>query len=187
MNEEILLIIDSAKEAMQGSVSFLEKELTKIRAGKANPTMLERVRVMYYGASTPLTQVAAVTAPDPRMLAVKPFDKSALSDVERAIVEANLGLNPQNDGEMIRVPIPALSGERRKDLVKQSAGEGENAKISIRNARRDHIDQIKKLKDDGFPEDQIKRGEDTMNEVTTEFTKKIDAIIKKKEDEILTV
>ena len=187
MHEDIQFLLDAVNEAMQNSLSHLEKELSKIRAGKANPMILNGVMVEYYGSMTPLNQVATVTAPDPRMLMVSPFEKSMLGGVERAIIEANLGLNPSNDGAIIRVPIPALTEDRRRDLVKQAKGEGENAKISIRNSRRDCLSDIKKLKDDGVSEDMIKRGEDETQKITDKYTKQVDDILDKKESEIMTI
>lgn len=187
MHEDVQMILDMAKEAMEASITHLEKELTKIRAGKANPIMLEGVLVEYYGAMTPLNQLAAVSAPDARMLMVTPFDKGSVAAVEQAIVAANLGLNPSNDGAIIRVPVPALSEERRKDLAKAAGGEGENAKISIRSARKSANDELKELKDDGVSEDIIKGGEEQVQKLTNSYGDKVDAIIKKKEEDIMTI
>ncbi len=187
MDENVAFILESAEEGMDGSVAHLNKELVKIRAGKANAVMLNGVRVEYYGAQTPLNQVAAVVAEDARTLRVTPFDKSSLAAIERGIVAANLGLNPQNDGIIIRIPIPQLTGERRQQLVKQARAEGETAKISIRNVRRDHNDQLKKLKDEGVSEDQIKRGEDEIQKLTTKYSDQVDEVIKVKEEEITTI
>ena len=187
MNEDIQLILETAKESMEGAIAHLMKELQKVRAGKANPVMLQGVMVEYYGAMTPINQVASVTAPEPRMLVVQPFEKSMLGTVERAIIEANLGLNPQNDGSIIRCPIPVLSEERRIQLVRQAKDEGENAKISVRNTRRDSNNEIKKLKDSGLPEDMLKIGEEEVQKLTNAFTTKVDEILSKKEDEIMTV
>ncbi len=187
MEEDVAMILEMAEDGMKNSVFHLDKELVKIRAGKANPVMLNGVMVDYYGAKTPINQVASVVAEDARTLRVTPFDRSALQAIERGIIEANLGLNPQNDGTIIRIPIPMLTGERRNQLVKQARSEGENAKISIRNVRRDHNDQMKKLKDDGISEDQIKRGEEEIQKLTNKFTDQVDTIIKKKEEEITTI
>lgn len=185
--EDINFILESAEDGMKSSVSHLDSELLKIRAGKANPVMLKGVMVQYYGASTPLNQVASVMAEDPRTLKVQPFDKSALHNIERGIIEANLGFNPQNDGLVIRVPIPIPTEERRKQLVKQAKAEGEKAKVSIRNVRREHNDDLKKLKDDGVSEDQIKGGEDEVQKLTNTFSNKVDEVIKAKEEEIMTI
>ena len=187
MHEDVAMILEMAEDGMQNSIQHLDRELVKIRAGKANPVMLNGVRVDYYGSQTPINQVASVVAEDARTLRVTPFDKSSLSAIERAIIEANLGLNPQNDGTIIRIPIPQLTGDRRRDLVKQAKAEGEAAKISIRNVRRDHNDQLKKLKDDGVSEDQIKRGEEEVQKLTNKYSDRVDETIKKKEEEITTI
>lgn len=187
MEEDIVFILDVAKDSMEKAAQHLEKELLSIRAGRANPVMLHAVRVEYYGAQTPLQQLASVVAEDARTLKVQPFDRSSISAIERAIINSNLGLNPQNDGSTIRMNVPMLTEERRRSLVKQANGEGENAKISIRNARRDAISEIKKLKDDGISEDQIKKGEEESNKLTNDFTAKVDEILKKKEGEIMTI
>lgn len=187
MSPELKPVIESATDGMKKAIEHLEKELLKIRAGKANPVMLDSVRADYYGASTPLSQMASVTAADARTLMVQPFDKSSIVNIERAITAANLGLNPQNDGTVIRIAIPQLTEERRKQLVKQAREEGENAKISIRTIRRDHNDQIKQLKNDGLSEDMAKRGEDEVQNLTNDYTNKVDDILKKKEGEIMTV
>ncbi|MCL4105548.1 UNVERIFIED_CONTAM: hypothetical protein GTU68_057423, partial [Idotea baltica] len=155
--------------------------------GKANPVMLNSVMVEYYGARTPLIQVAAVVAEDARTLKITPFDKSALHNIEKGIVESNLGFNPQNDGIVIRILVPQLTGERRAQLVKQARAEGEKAKVSIRNVRREHNDQMKKLKDDGVSEDQIKGGEEEIQKITNTYSSKVDSILDKKEEEITTI
>lgn len=187
MDEMVEMILESAEESMGKAIEHLERELLKIRAGKANPVMLQGVRVEYYGAMTPLNQLASVSAPDARTIMVQPFDKGALREIEKAIIEANLGFNPQNDGTVIRVPVPQLTEERRRDLVKQAKNEGENCKISIRNIRRDHNDQLKKLKDENVSEDQIKNGEGEVQKVTNKYGDKVDAVIKKKEEDIMTI
>lgn len=187
MDEDVKFILESATEAMNSSMEHLEKELLKVRAGKANPVMLNSVMVEYYGARTPIQQVAAIVAEDARTLKVTPFDKSALHNIEKGIVESNLGFNPQNDGIVIRILVPQLTGERRKQLVKQARAEGEKAKVSIRNVRRDHNDQMKKLKDDGVSEDQIKRGEEEVQKLTNSFSAKVDSILDIKEEEITTI
>jgi ribosome recycling factor len=187
MEEEVKIIVESAEELMEKSVEHLDQELLKIRAGKANPVMLDGLRVDYYGAPTPLVQLAGVSAQDARMLVVSPYDRKSIQAIERAIIEANLGFNPQNDGIVIRIPIPQLSEERRKQLVKQARDEGEHAKIAVRNIRRDHNDQLKKLKDEHVSEDQIKLGETKVQEVTDTYVHRIDDILKKKEGEIMTI
>lgn len=187
MDEDVKFILESAKEAMADSIDHLDKELLKVRAGKANPVMLNSVMVEYYGARTPLIQVASVTAEDARTLKVTPFDKSALHNIEKGIVESNLGFNPQNDGIVIRILVPQLTGERRTQLVKQARAEGEKAKVSLRNVRRDHNEQMKKLKDDGVSEDQIKGGEEEIQKLTNTYATKADSILDKKEVEITTI
>ena len=158
MNEEVKLFMDDAKEQMQNALTHLENELAKIRAGRANPKILNDVLVDYYGTPTPLSQVANITAPDPRTIAVQPWEKNMLAPIQKAIMNANLGFNPDNNGEIIRINVPPLTEERRKELVKQAKGIGETAKISIRNARRDAIDEFKKLVKEGLPEDVAKDG-----------------------------
>lgn len=187
MDENIAFILESTADDMQSALDRLERELLKIRAGKANPIMLNSVFAEYYGARTPLNQLASVTAPDGRTLLVQPFDKGAIGAIERGITEANLGLNPQNDGSRIIVPIPMLTEERRRNLMKQAKEEGENAKISIRNARRDSNGEIKKLKDEGVSEDQMKDGESEVQKLTDKFTNLVDDKLKKKEEEVMTI
>lgn len=187
MDEMVSMVLESAEEQMDKAVEHLKKELTKIRAGKANPVMLQGVKAEYYGAVTPLNQLASVTASDARTLVITPFDKGALHNIERAIIAANLGFNPQNDGTLIRIAIPMLTEDRRKQLVKQARGEGENAKITLRNIRRDHNDQLKKLKDDNVSEDQIKDGEGEVQKLTNAYGDKVDGVLKIKEGEIMTV
>ena len=187
MDEDIQIVLEMAKESMESAISHFERELLKIRAGKANPVILDGIKIDYYGSQTPLNQVASVTAPDPRMLVVSPFEKKIIPDIERAIAEANLGLNPSNDGIVIRLPIPIPSEERRKQLVKSAKEEGENCRISLRSTRKTANDALKKLKDEGLPEDSIKRAEDKVQEYTNSFSDKVDEILKRKEAEIMTI
>lgn len=179
--------MDDAKEQMQNALSHLENELSKIRAGKANPKILNDVLVDYYGTPTLLSQVANITVPDPRTIAVQPWEKQMISPIEKAIMNANLGFNPDNNGEVIRINVPALTEERRKDLVKQSRGVGENAKVSIRNARRDAIDQFKKMVKDGLPEDVSKDAEGEVQKITDSFNKKVDEMLLGKERDIMMI
>lgn len=187
MNEEIQFALDSATEAMENAMVHLDSELQKIRAGKASPLMLNKVVVEYYGTLTPLNQVANVNAIDGRTLSIQPFEKSILEEIEKGIAHANLGLNPQNNGESILINIPALTEERRTDLSKQAKAEGEHAKVGVRNARKDANDEIKKLKTDGLSEDQAKDSEEEVQKITNDFTSKIDALIDAKEKDIMTV
>ncbi len=172
---------------MRKSVNHLEAELQKIRAGKASPVMLDGVRVDYYGAPTPLAQLSTVSVQDARMLVISPFDRKSINAIERAIKEANLGFNPSNDGMVIRIPIPALNEERRRQLVKQSKDEGEDAKIAIRKVRQNHNEELKKLKNEGVSEDTIKTAEAKVQEYTNAFVAKVDEVLRKKEAEIMTI
>ncbi len=183
--EEIEFILDSAKEQMNSAIKHLELAFSKIRAGKANPQMLDNVNIDYYGAITPLSQTSNINTPDARTISVQPWDKSMLEVMEKAIVDANLGFNPMNNGEMIMINVPPLTEERRIQLVKQAKSESENAKVSIRNARKDANDELKKL--DGISEDIIKDSENEVQIITNSFTSKIDGFFFKKEEEILTV
>ena len=187
MQEEINFILDTAEESMQNSLEHLEKELTKIRAGKANPSMVSSVMVDYYGSQTPITQVANIGVMDSRTLTIQPWEKASLEPIERGIINSNLGLNPQNNGEMILITIPQLTEERRKVLVKQAKAEAEDAKVSIRNARKDANDEVKKLQKDGLSEDDGKSVEDSIQELTDKYSNKVDKILEAKEADIMKV
>lgn len=187
MQEEIQMLMDEAKESMNKAIDHLHKELSKIRAGKANPSMLSSVMVEAYGIQSPINQLASITTPDGRTLSIQPFDKSTLQDIEKGILQANIGLTPQNDGEFIRLNIPPLTEERRKAMVKQTKAEGEDAKISLRSARKDAMDFIKSLKEDGLSEDMAKNAEEDVQKVVNEYTAKIESILSSKENEIMTV
>ena len=187
MEEEIDFYLQETKESMQKAIDFTVASLAKIRAGKAMPSMLEGISVEYYGSKTPLNQVASVNTPDARTLVIKPWEKGLISEVERAIINSDLGLTPQNDGELIRLNIPALTEERRLSLVKQAKAEGENGKIGVRNARKETNDALKKLQKDGASEDSIKRAETTVQSMTDEYVGKIDTLIDAKEKDIMTV
>lgn len=181
------MVFEMAKESMASSVSHLANELVKIRAGKATPSMLEGVKVEYYGALTPLNQVSNVNTPDGRTLTVQPFEKGILEDIEKAIINANLGLNPQNNGDIIIINVPTLTEERRRDLLKKAKAEGEDAKVSIRNARKEANDEIKKLEKDGLAEDLAKDAEEEIQKLTNTFSAKVDQLIDEKEKDIMTV
>lgn len=187
MNEEVQFYLDETKERMDAALNHLEIELSKIRAGRANPKILQDVLVDYYGSPTPLTQVANVASPDPRTITVQPWEKNMIGPIEKAIMNANLGLNPDNNGELIRINIPPLTEERRRDLVKQSKSEMETAKISIRNARRDVIEQVKKMTKDGLSEDVAKDVEISAQKLTDDYGKKVDEMFLKKEKDIMTI
>jgi len=185
--EEIEFYIDAAKETMEGAIKHLNIELSKIRAGKASVNMLDGLMVDYYGMNTPINGAASITTPDARTIAIKPFEKGLFGEIEKAIRNSNLGLNPVNDGETIRLNIPPLTEDRRKDLVKRVKAEIETAKVNIRNARQDANNSIKKLKADGVSEDAIKDGEDKVQKQTDSFIAKIDVIFGEKEKDIMSV
>ncbi len=187
MNEDIQFILDDAKEQMEKGVSHLEAELIKVRAGKASPSMLEGIMVDYYGAKTPLNQVANINTADARTLVIQPWEKSTLTPIEKAIMAANLGLNPQNDGVLIRILVPALTEERRRDLVKKAKSEAENAKVSLRAMRKEANEELKKLQKNGTPEDEIKEGEIKVQTLTDGYVLKCDKHLEIKEKEIMTI
>lgn len=185
--EEIELFLDDAKDTMEKALKHLAIELTKIRAGKANAGMLDGLQVEYYGSMTPLNQVAAVNTPDARTIVVKPFEKKLIGEVEKAIRNSNLGLAPNNDGELIRLSIPLLTEERRRDLVKKVKQEVEIAKVNVRNIRKDTNDDIRKLVKDGVSEDAVKQGEERVQKLTDAFIARIDDTFIAKEKDILIV
>lgn len=180
-------ILDHMQDHMQKAITHLEAELVKIRAGKATPAMLDGVMVEYYGAMTPLNQVANVNTPEARTIIIQPWEKNLIKNIEKGIIDANLGLNPANDGQMIRITVPPLSEERRRDLVKRAKAEGENAKVSIRNLRRDANENIKKAQKAGLPEDAAKDAEARTQKTTDDFITKVDKHLEAKEKEIMTV
>jgi ribosome recycling factor len=184
MNEEIDFILDSAKEAMNKAIEHLEKELRSIRAGKASPAMLANVQVDYYGSATPLGQVANVNTPDARTIAIQPWEKNMLQEIEKAIMIANLGFNPMNNGENIIINVPPLTEERRKDLAKQAKAEAEHAKVGIRNARKEANNDIKKT---DASDDMKKNAEGDIQTLTDQYVKTIDEKFAVKEKEIMTV
>ncbi|UII34764.1 ribosome recycling factor [Fulvivirga ulvae] len=185
--EEINMYLDEAKDLMNKAIKHVSSELVKIRAGKAAPNMLEGLMVAYYGNPTPINQVASITTPDARTLMIKPWEKNVIPEIEKAIINSDLGLNPQNDGEQVIINVPQLTEERRVTLVKQAKHEGEQGKISIRNIRKETNDNLKQLQKEGVSEDEVKRAEDKVQTLTDEFNKKIDEILTKKEAEIMTV
>lgn len=187
MNEEIEMVLSEARSSMDKALEHLQKQLGKIRAGKANPSMLSSVMVEAYGIQSPINQLASITTPDARTLSIQPFDKSTLQSIEKGILQANIGLNPQNDGEFIRLNIPPLTEERRKEMAKQTKAEGEEAKISLRSSRKDAIDFIKSLEKDGLSEDLAKNAEEDVQKIVVEYTGKVEAILSSKEIEIMTV
>ncbi len=187
MTDDLILIIEDAKVSMKKAIEHLEAELVKIRAGKANPVMLDGLMADYYGSPTPINQLANISAMDVRTLSVQPWEKNMLQPIERAIIAANLGINPQNDGNMIRLYLPPLTEERRKELVKRCNGEGEQAKIAVRNIRREAIEQIKKLQKDGLSEDAVKDAESEMQEITNSYISLVEKHLSLKDKEIMAV
>jgi len=187
MTEEVQLVLDDAIERMDKAVDHLDKELGKIRAGKANPKMLDGLMIDYYGSMTPLTQVANINTPDPRTIAIQPWEKKMIQTIERALMAANLGMTPENNGEIIRLNVPPLTEERRKSLVKQAKQESEDAKVSVRSIRRDMIEEFKKLKKDGLSEDAEKDAEAEAQKIHDRYIRKVDELMEKKEKDILTV
>tara|TARA_Y100001972_G_scaffold129287_1_gene196137 strand:+ start:3027 stop:3587 length:561 start_codon:yes stop_codon:yes gene_type:complete len=185
--EDIDFYLEHAKEMMDKAVKHLSGELTRIRAGKATPNMLDGVEVDYYGSMSPLNQIASVTTPDARTLAVKPWEAKMIPEIERAIINSDLGLNPQNDGELIRINIPALTEERRLALVKQAKAEAENGKVSIRNIRKDVNDSLKNLLKEGLAEDLVKSAEEEVQKLTDKHVEQIDKLLAHKEKDIMTV
>ena len=184
MNEEVTFILESTKENMQNAISHLEKELVKIRAGKASPSMLSSVMVEYYGNMTPLSQMSNINTPDGRTLSVQPWEKQMIPQIETAIMNANLGFNPMNNGEMVIINVPPLTEERRKQLVKQAKAEAEDAKVSIRSARQEANKEVKALE---VSEDLEKNAEIDIQELTDEFSNKVDRILEVKEAEIMKI
>ena len=185
--EEINLILDDSKQAMEKSIIHLNLELGKIRAGRANPSMLDSVKVDYYGSLTPLSQIANISTLDSRTLTIQPWEKAMLEEITKTIMNANLGLNPQNNGEVILISVPVLTEERRIDLVKRSKAEGEQAKISIRSQRKDANEMVRNLKEEGLSEDEIKTSEEEIQKLTDLFTRKVDELVDLKEADIMKV
>jgi ribosome recycling factor len=179
--------IEKEKNGMDKAIDHLQKELVKVRAGKASPIMLDGILVNYYGTMTPLSQVSNISTPDSRTLSIQPWEKNMLGPIEKAIFEANLGLTPMNDGEFVRINIPPLTEERRKDLVKSTKKLGEDAKISIRDHRHKALEAIKKEVKDGFPEDAGKRVEKEVDDMTKSYNDKVDNMLKQKEKDIMTI
>jgi ribosome recycling factor len=187
MTEDLNLILEDAKDSMQKGIQHLEAELVKIRAGKASPSMLEGLTVEYYGAPTPISQVANITVLDARTISIQPWEKSMVQAIERSIMAANIGVTPQNDGVQIRLFMPPLTEERRRELVKKASGEGEQSKVAIRNIRRDAIEQVKKLQKDGLSEDAAKDAEKEIQDVTDKFILLVDKHLAAKEKEMMSV
>jgi len=187
MQEELDFVLEDTEERMAQAIAHLEKELVHIRAGKASPAMLDGVMVEYYGSLVPLNQVSNVSTPDARTVAIQPWEKGLIPVIEKAILAANLGFNPENNGEIIRINVPILTEERRKGLVKQVSQEGEVAKVSLRTARKEANDSLKKLLKDGLSEDMEKDGEAEVQRLTDNFGKKVEDLVKAKEKDIMTI
>jgi ribosome recycling factor len=187
MNEETDLIIEEARERMEKALEHLEHELARLRAGRATPALLDGITVDYYGVISPLSQVSNINTPDPKSILIQPWEKNMLGTIEKAIMAANIGLTPVNNGEVIRINVPALTEERRHQLVKQVKNEGETAKISVRNSRKWANDELKRLLKEGLPEDLEKDAVETVQEMTHDFTLKVDKVMATKEKDIMTV
>jgi ribosome recycling factor len=187
MSEELLFISGAAEESMRKGIAHLETELTKIRAGKASPSMLDGIMVEYYGSPTPIAQVANVSVLDVRTISIQPWEKSMLSAIEKSIMQANIGITPQNDGNQIRLFLPPLTEERRRELFKKASSEGEHSKVAIRNIRRDAIEQVKKLQKDGLSEDAAKDAEKEIQELTDKYIQLVDKHLAAKEKEMMAV
>ncbi len=187
MSEELEMIMEDTETSMKKAIGHLEAELVKIRAGKANPTMLDGITVDYYGSPTPISQVANINIMDARTISIQPWEKNMLQPIERAIIAANIGMNPQNDGINIRLYLPPLTEERRKEMVKRASGEGEHSKVAIRNIRRDAIEEIKKLQKDGLSEDIAKDTEKEIQDITDRYIVLVDKHLAAKEKEIMSI
>jgi ribosome recycling factor len=187
MSDDVLLLLETADESMKKAISHLESELVKIRAGKANPQMLDGITVDYYGTPTPLNQIGNISVVDARTITIQPWERNMLQPMERAIINSNIGINPQNDGVIIRLFLPPLTEERRRELVKRCLGEGESAKVAVRSIRRDAIEQIKKLQKGGLSEDEAKDAEAEVQDLTNKQISLIDKHLAQKEKEIMVV
>lgn len=186
-DEDIQMIHDMAKEGMEKAIEHLDNELMRIRAGKANVHILDGILVEYYGNPTPLNQVSNVSTPDAKTIMIQPWEKAMIDPIEKAIMNSNVGITPINNGEVIRLMIPQLTEERRRDLVKQVKGEGENARVSIRNSRRDANDEYKQMQKDGLSEDLAKDAEAEIQKLTDQYTEKVEKIVAAKEEDIMTI
>jgi ribosome recycling factor len=185
--EEIELLLEMAQESMERALKHTQIELSKIRAGKANPNIVDGIMIEYYGVMSPISQVSSVTTPDARSIQIKPFERKIINDIERAIINSNIGLNPSNDGETIRLNIPPLTEERRRDLVKKVKAEIEVAKVNVRKVRQETNDDLRKLKNDGVSEDAIKVGEERVQKITNKYIEKTEQMLAVKEADIMNV
>lgn len=187
MNEEVQMVYEMAKENMEKTIEHLDNELMRIRAGKANVHILDGIMVDYYGTPTPLNQVSNISTPDAKTIMIQPWEKSMIDPIEKALMVSNVGITPGNNGEVIRLVVPQLTEERRVDLVKQVKNEGENARVSVRNARREANDEYKNMQKDGLSEDETKTAEDDIQKLTDEFTEKVEKIVEAKDQDIMTI
>jgi len=187
MNEEVQMVYEMTIERMEKAIEHLDNDLIRIRAGKANVHILDGVIVDYYGTPTPLNQVSNLSTPDARTIVVQPWEKSMIGPIEKALMNSNVGITPSNNGEVIRLAVPPLTEERRRDLVKQVKNEGENARVSVRNARRDAKEEYKSMQKDGLSEDEAKDAEERIQKLTHEFTEKVEKIVEAKEKDIMTI
>jgi ribosome recycling factor len=187
MNEEVQMVYEMAKEHMEKTLEHLDNELNRIRAGKANVHILDGVVVDYYGTPTPLNQVSNISTPDAKTIMIQPWEKTMIDPIEKALMTSNVGITPGNNGEVIRLVIPQLTEERRRDLVKQVKTEGENARVSVRNARREANDEYKSMQKDGLSEDETKTAEDNIQKLTDEFTEKVEKVVEAKDNDIMTI
>ncbi len=187
MDEEVMILFEEAEEKFEKALEHLKNELVRIRAGKADIHLLDGIVVDYYGNKTPLNQVSNINTPDARTISIQPWEKAMIPVIEKAIMEANIGLNPENNGELIRIFIPPLTEERRKELVKQVKHEGEQTKIGIRNVRREILEELKKMKKEGLSEDLEKRKEEELEDMVKDYMKKVDEMLEKKEKDIMTI
>jgi len=187
MNEDVQMVYEMTKERMEKALEHLDNELNRIRAGKANVHILDGVMVDYYGSPTPLNQVSNISTPDAKTIMVQPWEKTMIDPIEKALMISNVGITPSNNGEVIRLIIPQLTEERRRDLVKQVKTEGENARVSVRNARREANDEYKSMQKDGLSEDEAKTAEDNIQKLTDEFNEKVEEIVEAKDKDIMTI
>jgi len=187
MNEDVQLVYEMTRERMDKAIEHLDNELVRIRAGKANVHILDGIMVEYYGTPTPLNQVSNISTPDAKNIVIQPWEKNMIDKIEKAIQNSNVGITPMNNGEVIRLTIPQLTEERRRTLVKQVKNEGENARVSIRNSRRDANDEYKQMQKEGLSEDEAKQAEDNIQKLTDEYIEKIDKIVEAKEEDIMTI
>lgn len=181
-------IIESAEQSMQKTIEVVRKEFASLRAGRATPALLDRINVDYYGTPTPVNQLATISVPEPRLLVIQPWDKGSIADIERAIMKSDLGITPASDGNVIRLAVPQLTEERRKDLVKFVRKKGEEGKVAVRNIRRDTMDQLKsEQKNSGYSEDELKRYQDEAQKLTDRYVKEVDKVVAEKEKEIMEI